>query len=638
MRYGFDNFMSRGGLSVFLALLALFVASIAVLTGLRFLVNLVFPQSDMADLTDQAWRSFLQVADGGAVAEDSASNPAHRVVGIVALFAGLVLFSSLVAFITSQFEQMMSRLRKGRSRVLESGHTLMLGFSERSVEIIKELVEANASESRASVVVLAEREKDELDDYFNEHLPVRGTTRLVTRSGSVSRMQTLERVAVERARSVVILSDARPDAPEDEKALADARVLKSLMAVVACTGEEGLPPVVAELHLAGNRNLAKGISDRVSTMDEVSLLAKLIVQTSRVSGLALVYDNLVGFDGCEFYLWEPRGGFTGQTVDQASFSLATASLIGHRSAEGTLTLNPPRDMEFRPGDMAVVIAEDDSTITWKPAPVPALQEGMAPRGGLQKTAERQLLVGWGRLSAPLMAEYAEYLESGSSLDVVLPPPGPDGDQEKAVAELSARFPELHISFRMADVRDPAGLAELQPEAYHNVIILASAEGDAELKDARTIATLLSFRNHFRALGRKDFGTQLITEVADSDNTDIIQETGVRDFLISNRFVSRIFAQVSQDPVALEIYDDLFREEGSEVYLKDAGLYLTPGSWTFARICRAAMERKETCLGLRLAALADDPAEGWGIRINPDKDQVFVLGPGDQLVTLAEDET
>lgn len=45
------------------------------------------------------------------------------------------------------------------------------------MEIIRELVEANADQARAVVVVLADVPKDELDDFYAERVPERATPR-----------------------------------------------------------------------------------------------------------------------------------------------------------------------------------------------------------------------------------------------------------------------------------------------------------------------------------------------------------------------------------------------------------------------------------------------------------------------------
>nr|HPO49971.1 hypothetical protein [Spirochaetota bacterium] len=183
LKYSFDNFMSKGGFSIFMALMALFVGAIVVISLLRFLANLIAPQENMNNLFDQWWLSFLQIADGGSIAEDTDSNFINRIVGIIALFLGMVLFSSLVAFITSLFEAKLDELRKGKSDVVEKNHSLILGFGDRVLEIIRELIVANESERSPAIVVLAENEKDEMDDFFRERIENFKTTRIITRSG-----------------------------------------------------------------------------------------------------------------------------------------------------------------------------------------------------------------------------------------------------------------------------------------------------------------------------------------------------------------------------------------------------------------------------------------------------------------------
>ena len=67
-------------------------------------------------------------------------------------------------------------------------------------------------------------------------------------------------------------------------------------------------------------------------------------------------------------------------------------------------------------------------------------------------------------------------------------------------------------------------------------------------------------------------TKLITEVLDSENQPLVAKAGVRDIIISNRFVSMLLAQISEDSDIKCVYDDLFDEDGSEIYLKSADLY------------------------------------------------------------------
>ena len=58
--------------------------------------------------------------------------------------------------------------------MLETGHTLVLGWSPRLPVILSELVIANANQRRAGFVILAERPKDEMEDELRRLVPNTG--------------------------------------------------------------------------------------------------------------------------------------------------------------------------------------------------------------------------------------------------------------------------------------------------------------------------------------------------------------------------------------------------------------------------------------------------------------------------------
>ena len=214
LKYKFDNFMSKGGFSIFAALMTLFLAAFVLMSVIRFVANLAFPEAEPINFSSQLWRVFLQISDAGAVAEDSDNNYFNKITGILTILLGLVLFSSLVAFITSQFEAKLDELRKGKSDVIEQNHTLILGFSERVLEIIRELIMANESTKSAAIVVLSYHAKDEMDDFFRDHIDDRKTSRIITRSGLTSSKRMLDKVNIDSAKSVIILNDSPADDSE----------------------------------------------------------------------------------------------------------------------------------------------------------------------------------------------------------------------------------------------------------------------------------------------------------------------------------------------------------------------------------------------------------------------------------------
>ena len=156
------------------------------------------------------WQSLLRMLGKGAFASDQEWTT--RALNLVVTLAGIFLAGALIALISAAVNQRIARLRRGRSPVLESGHTLVLGWSPRLPVILSELVIANADRRRAAVVVLADKAQDEMEDELHKRVPHTGNTRVVCRTGDPGRQADLDLVNVHGARSIIVLNGADGDA------------------------------------------------------------------------------------------------------------------------------------------------------------------------------------------------------------------------------------------------------------------------------------------------------------------------------------------------------------------------------------------------------------------------------------------
>ena len=101
----------------------------------------------------------------------------------------------------------------------------------------------------------------------------------------------------------------------------------------------------------------------------------------------------------------------------------------------------------------------------------------------------------------------------------------------------------------------------------------------------------------------------------------------------------IVAQISESKKIKNVYDDIFQEEGSEIYLKPASLYFDqfPIEVSFADLISVAQARSEICIGLKIKSDETNHKKNNGVQLIPDKTKYFMLNPEDSLVVLAEDE-
>jgi len=637
--------MGKGGTSTFKALVVVFVTIFVVIAGARGVLQMTSPETALQyaelDFLGNVYITFLQLTDPGNMAQDILSSPAYKAFSVIAGLSGVIMLSALIAFITTGLDQKLSELKRGHSKVIESGHTLILGWNEqRIVELIRELILANESEKDACVVILADRDKEEMDDALRLHLPERATTRLVTRSGSVATIANLDLVSIEACRSVVILAACDDTDGDVAKRASDASVIQTVLATAGKGPDDDDFCIVAEIFNPTHREIVEStFPDHVMTVNTSDILAKLLVQTSRSVGLSVVYNEILSFDGCELYFYGADWGEI--RFGELGYRFPDGVPMGVRRADGEITMNPPADYALRSDDEILIVADDDSTIDYVARPVATPRDIPLVGGRLEQQIEKELVLGWNHKAPIILGEFADYVREGSQVHILLK--RPSEQERRQIEELDRKLEDLEVRLIEKDCLDRDQLMEVQPFDYDNIIILAgNGDEDADVRqvDSENIVTLLLLRSIFGEHPQESASTKLITEVLDSQNYPLVARAGVKDVIISNRLVSMIMAQISESSEIKKVYDDIFQEDGSEIYLKPARLYFErfPVEVTFADLMRIAQKREEICIGVKIKALENDNGANNGVQLIPEKNERFELGADDCLVVLAEDES
>ncbi len=646
MRYRFDTFMARGGASIFKMLTAIFVVALLLIGGARAAVlwlapDLALTHEDLG-LLGNLYLTFLELTDPGNMVQDLNSAPWYKAFAVTAGLVGIVLLSALIAFITTSLDQKLSELKRGRSKVIEQDHTLILGWNEqRIVEILQELILANESEKDACVVILADKDKEEIDDVLRLRVKDRKSTRIVTRSGDVSTLANLDMVSVDDARSVIVLAGCDDADSADKKAVSDAKGIQTVLATMGRAAHDEGFSVVVEIFNPTHREIVRSsFPEHVVTVNTSDVLAKLLVQTSRSEGLSVVYNEILSFDGCELYFYEAP--WDGAAFADIAFRFPDGVPIGVRTADGEILMNPKGSRPMADGDEVLIVADDDSTIDFLPDPVAAPRDLSLSSARNAQRVERELMVGWNFKSPCILREFADYIIDGSEIHVLLK--SATEEQRKEIETLNEELGNIDVRLIEKNCLDLSDLMALQPFTYDNIIILAGSEEpgakiDTSRVDSENIVTLLLLRRIFSQYPEESKNTKLITEVLDSQNHALVARAGVKDVIISNRLVSMIMAQISESRDIEKVYDDIFQEDGSEIYLKPARLYFDelPAEVSFADMIRIAQKRDEVCIGVRVKAEELNNAANNGVTLIPEKNEVFEITAEDSLVVVAEDE-
>ena len=124
---------------------------------------------------------------------------------------------------------------------------------------------------------------------------------------------------------------------------------------------------------------------------------------------------------------------------------------------------------------------------------------------------------------------------------------------------------------------------------------------------------------------------------DVRNRALAEVTRADDFIVSDRIVSLMLSQVSENKQLNAVFADLFDPGSSEIYLKPASEYVALGEpVNFYTVVESARRRGQVAFGFRLGAESGDPAKSYGVRLNPDKSAAITFAEGDKVVVLAEE--
>jgi voltage-gated potassium channel Kch len=626
LRYAFDNSMSRGPIAL-VGWLGL--ASVLLVLVTSLIVRLA--TGGQMSLRDILWDIMFQALTPNPVAPDA--GPWIFLLAMLFITLGsLFMVSILIGVLTTGIEGRLQALRKGRTLVLEQNHTLILGWSPKVFTIISELSIANENQTKPRIVILAEKDKVEMEDEIRSHVGSTGKTKVICRTGSPLDLNDLEIVNPHGARSIIIL------APESEDP--DSEVIKTILALTNNANRKAEAyHIVAELSNSKNLAVAQMVSNGEAQLILTGdLISRIIVQTARQSGLSVVYTELLDFEGDELYFQE-EPQLIGKTFGEALLAYEDSAVVGLRFADGRVKLNPPMDLMIAGGDKVIAVSEDDDTVRLAPYVGsgsswidqiqidPAAIHNAAPA---PRQPERTLLLGWNQRAPTIINELDRYVEAGSQLMVVADAPDAQADIERECADLKNQS----VTCQQADTTDRRELDQLEIPTYQQVIILCYSDTlDQQEADARTLITLL----HLRDIAEKNSTHfRIVSEMLDVRNRELAEVTKADDFIVSNKLTSLMLAQVSENRELNAVFTDIFDPAGSEVYLKPATDYIEPDrSINFYTIVEAARRRGEVAIGYRQIAQAENAQQAYGLTINPDKSKRITLTAEDRIIVIAE---
>ena len=616
-RYYFENTISSGPLGVIKWLGLISLASILFLGVLILVFGIKEdPEAESSlGFIEGVWKSLMATLDSGTMGGDEGWY--YRIVRFSATLLGIFIISILIGIISSGIDEKLEDLKKGKSKVLESDHTLILGWSEKIFSVIQQIIEANTNYKNRAIVILAEHDKVQMEDEIKSKIVDFKTSKIIVRSGNPLISSDIDVVNPNQARSIIILS------PERENA--DIFVIKSVMSFTnGKNRRKDAFNIVAEIKEEENLEAAEvagnGEAVFVYTSD---LISKITAQTCRQSGLSVIYSNLLQFEGDEIYFKEQED-LQGKTYKEILAKYDTSSIFGFFS-QGKALINPPMDTTYQKGDLLIAISEDDDTVVANGQNQPELKSHLFNAfKSSPKKVEKILILGWNKNASNIITELDEYVSTNSSVDILC-------EEEIDLSPITVKNQTL--SSQVGKITSRKALEEIHPESFDHIILLSNHNIDIQESDAQTLICLLQLRN----IGSKNNkNLSIVSEILDLRNREIGLVTRADDFIIGSNIISFMLSQLSENRELKHVFDNLFKSDGSEIYLKPIEDYIKTGEkMNFYTLLEVAAQRNETAIGYRKIELKESSSDNFGIVINPKKSEEVLFTAKDYLIVLSE---
>lgn len=576
------------------------------------------------------YNTFTMILDAGCIqsviSDPGSANIFLIIFCLVIIVVCMITFTgALIGYATNVVSSLIENANANSIRLWISGHVAVLGWNTRASEIINDLLYCREPQK---VVVLAdggreailrqigERLNDTLDRenaalektvrempwlkkkiWMHRH-KLRNNIRLIVREGDIFSAAHLNNIQLDKAKSIIILGKDLRSAihegadSETETEKGDNRTIKSLMQVVDIAGRSTSADnqkVVVEIENEWTGDLVDRIIQakqfpekcRVVPFRVHTVMGQLLSQFSLMPELNKVYSSLFSNKGTSLFARQRERSF--RSSDYAEEYLNT-----HRKALPLLFI---RDRNTRE-DYFYYMADSDKDIDEVSEKVlDTCPLKLNPDYWLSE--KYVLILGSNSKISNVMDGYRNFCGEWTNAEhpQIVHITIVDEEEKHLKADHYKAYPfvENCISARITEqeritriIRD---FVYDHPQNASILILSDDTVPDDDI-DAKMLTYLIYAKdviNRARQNKRdENYNTDIIVEVMDPRHVDLVRNYDIDNVVISNRYISKMVTQISEDFARYNLYADIMdydeigsaHYDGIEIYIKKAGEYFS----------------------------------------------------------------
>lgn len=622
LKYYFDNIISRGTASLMLLLVMASVLFVFVLAIISYgyislnpsvMENYAGSESleGLNNLAAAFWFIFHHVVAPGEALELIVESPILIfLIMVAATFWGVIVFSLIISFISSAFNDKLESLRQGRNLVVEKNHTLILDYNESVPILIEEFIEAHENERKKTIVILSEKDPVDVLKDIQAQTPKSKSIKIIVRMGNPTRKEDLDLVSASTASSIIVTTQN------------DIAVIKQILAIKKTEMFQLNPSsfIVVMVQDASNFDVIQKIGNgRIEIIYLEELKSKVFARSCLHPGLSHVYKEIFSFAGNEIYL-DNKPEFIGKSFKELCERIDGAYIIGILKSNQAY-INPDAHTVVNPEDQVILLAESFGTYTYSNSEQKDFSGDFVDKH-YTNSSRKVLGIGYNSNLPEVISDMEKYVGPNSEFTLLVPTLDAKDELENALNQPSNFIYRIVVG----NTHSYEVLKEFQYEEYDTLAVFANDQNLMDTPDEETLLTLLHLQEFKKEVS--NFPT-IVVELKENKSVDTLEYVDVDDFIVSNILISKLMAQVSENRFLYSVIKELVSDYGHEFYLRRAEAYIQTGNtYPVYALVGAALKKNEIFIGYK--------KKGEPVILNPSKYESVNLSEADRIIVTAKD--
>lgn len=608
LRYYFENFIARKSNFIYFLVLAS-----ALFAFIMIIIEFSFGVIEKDSFFNLWWNRLQRILE----IEESGSDYKENIVNVLYWIFSVAFSGTIIAFLAAKISSFIEDLKKGHSEVIDNNHYVIIGWNSTIFNVFKEIKIANENQTKPTILCFNGMDNIEMNAKIDLEYPDQRGLRIITRSGDIYSSQDLARTNMMNAKSVIVL---------DDTVIPNFNIETTILAAKININQHNIP-LIAQMQKEENIDLLTEIMEhKVYPIHKDKIISNVTAQSIRNKHISAIVMDFLDYDGDEIYFF-PSNNLSGKTFKQAVLMLSNITLIGIKTSDDKVMLNPDKDYIILEEDFLVVISEDDDVVfdLINNSEVDELLNGLNIVSDYSPKKEELsiLVLGWSKLGQLITERTIPFLSDGSKIHFAY--------IDELVSQPPSNLSQHNIEFVSTPLSldQKFSINQILSEHQFDVILILGHDDilSSEVADTNSLMLNLYVQS---ILERKinANSSRIILQLSDGSKEELIQDNNFNELIVSDTLSSLVITQLADNPKLWHVFEELFSEFGLKISVSSVFNYLEHNqfeSFSVTDLILMTLEKNQTFIGYIL----DDK-----LYLNPTKSQIIKYNKTLSLIFLA----